>query len=215
VPAFLEDYACLAWGLVELHQATLEPEYLAGAHELGEAMLRLFDGKPGEGLHETGRDGELLPVRPLSARDGVLPSANGMAAWLLLRLGRIMADERFLTAGEVILRAFMGDVSRQPVVSLNLLSASYYHTGPEVTVTLAGKREEITELLRVIHRRFIPGLAVRTGSSAEGFTPGGGAATAWVCAGGACRPPVSGAESLGRLLDELGYAHSPEASFEQ
>ena len=206
VPAFLEDYASFAWGLMELHQATLEPAYLAKAGKLADDMLRLFN-TAGGGLYETGSDGEQLPVRHQSSHDGVLPSGNGLAAWLLFRLGRVMDDERYLKAGEAIVKNFMGAASRQPVAFLNLLSAADYHTGPEVMVTLAGEGEELGAMLRVIHRHFIPGLAIRAGDAANGFVAAGNTATAWVCARGACRPPVTGAEALGRLLDELGYHH--------
>jgi len=201
LPAFLEDYSFFAWGLIELHQATLETDYLARAMVLCEEMLRLFDGSAGDGLYETGVDAEQLPVRQQNARDGVLPSGNGMAAYLLFRLGRISGDDRFTRAGEVIVRTFMGDVARQPAASLNLLCASDYHTAPEVTVTLSGEQGGLGEMLRATHCRFIPGLAIRSGDA--GFPPLGGAATAYVCAKGACRPPVTGAGALGALLDEL------------
>jgi uncharacterized protein YyaL (SSP411 family) len=206
VPAFLEDYAGFAWSLLELHQATLEPVWLDKARELADALLQLFTGNAGSELFETGSDGEKLPVRQQSAHDGVLPSGNSLAAWLLLRLGRVLDDESYLKAGEAIVKNFMGAAASQPAAFLNLLAAADYHTGPEVTVTMAGSGAELAAMLRVIHSRFIPCLAIRSGNAADGFAPLGGAATAWVCARGACRPPLTGPEALGRLLDELGYS---------
>jgi len=204
IPAFLEDYAFYIWGLIELHQATLEQEFLDRAHFLAGEMLRLFDGASGEGLFESCHDSEQLPVRQQNIRDGVLPSGNSVAAFNLLRLGRITGDDGFLRAGEVIVRAFMGDVSRQPVASLHLLSAADYCSGPEMTITLAGKRGELGELLHAVHRRFLPDLALRYGGESGEYPAVGGLPTAYVCAQGACRPPVTGAGALGELLDELG-----------
>ena len=81
-----------------------------------------------------------------------------------------------------------------------------YLTGEEVEVTLAGERDEpgLRAMLRVIGRRFIPGLVLRfvEGGSADWKTVEG-KATACVCARGACRPPVNGLEELERLLDEV------------
>src|SRR6185369_7879398 len=208
IPAFLEDYAFYIWGLIELHQATLEQKFLDRARFLAEEMLRLFDGASGEGLYETGHDGEQLLVRQQSIRDGVLPSGNGVAAFDLFRLGRITDNDGFLRAGEVIVRAFMGDVAGQPVSSLHLLSAADYNSGPETTITLAGKREELGELLHAVHRRFLPGLALRYGDEGGGYPAVGGLPTAYVCAKGACRPPVTGAAALGALLDELGSSRT-------
>ncbi|HEY6008081.1 MAG TPA: thioredoxin domain-containing protein [Geobacteraceae bacterium] len=208
IPAFLEDYAFIIWGIIELHQVTLEPAFLDGARTLAGEMLRLFGagGEGGGGLYETGNDGEQLPIRRKSAYDGALPSGNGVAALALLRLGRIAADERLLAAGEAIVHGFMGEVSRQPLASLNLLAACDYLLGPEVTVTLAGQKETLGELLRTVHRRFIPGLVLRHGGAGEGgdYPAVEGRPTAYVCAAGACRPPVTEAEALGAVLDALG-----------
>jgi len=208
IPAFLEDYAFFVWGLIELHQATLEPDYLDRARSLTGEMLHLFDGASGAGLYETGRDSEQLPVRQRNARDGVLPSGNSVAAFNLFRLGRITGDESYLRVGEVIVRTFMGEVARQPLASLHLLAAADYHLGPELTITLAGNRAELEELLQVIRRRYLPQLALRHGDESDGYPAVGGRPTAYVCAGGACRPPLTGAGALGRLLDELGYART-------
>jgi len=204
IPAFLEDYAFFIWGLIELHQSTLAQEYLDRARSLTGEMLRLFDGSSGEGLYETGLDAEQLPVRQQNAHDGVLPSGNSVAACNLFRLGRITGDESYLRTGEVIVRTFMGEVVRQPLASLHLLAAAGYHLGPELTVTLAGNREELGELLHAVQRRFLPQLALRYGDASDGYPAVGGLPTAYVCAGGACRPPLTGAEALGRLLDALG-----------
>lgn len=205
IPGFLEDYAFFVWGLIELHQATLEPEYLDRASSLAKEMLRLFDGETGEGLYETGNDSEQLPVRQQSARDGVLPSGNGVAAFDLFRLGRITGDENFLRAGEVIVRTFMGNVTRQPLSALNLLAAADFHLGPEVTVTLSGRKDEMGEMLRVVRSRFMPHLILRHEKGAEGGFPAkGGLPTAYVCARGSCRPPITEPADLGVLLDEVG-----------
>jgi len=203
IPAFLEDYAFYVLGLIELHQATLEQAYLDRARSLTGEMLRLFDGASGEGLYETGNDSEQLPVRQQNARDGVLPSGNSVAAFNLFRLGRITGDESYTRAGEVIVRTFMGGVARQPLASLHLLAAADYHLGPEMTITLAGNREELGGLLQVVQRRFLPQLALRHGDESGGYPAVGGLPTAYVCAGGACRPPLTGAGELGRLLDQL------------
>ena len=205
-PAFLEDYAFFILGLIELHQATLDAAYLDKGRDLADAMLHLFDGDTGDGLFETGSDCEQLPVRRQNAQDVALPSGNGMAAFDLFRLGRITGDDRFLKTGEVIVRTFMGDVARQPLAFLTLISASDYLLGPGVTVTLSGKREAMGEMLRTVHRRFIPGLAVRyEGEDEDGEYPAcGGLPTAYVCARGACLPPVTGTDALNALLDDLG-----------
>ena len=99
--------------------------------------------------------------------------------------------------------AFTTIVSRQPAAFLNLLAVRDDRLGPEVIVTLAGKREELGAMLQCLHRRFLPSLVVRhAGDVSEGEFPAlDGQPTAYVCAGGACRPPVTSVEGVEELLD--------------
>jgi hypothetical protein len=197
VPAFMEDYACYVWGLTELYEATLEAGFLSEALHFTAEMLRLFGSHDRAGLFETGGDAEQLPVRTRSAYDGVIPSGNSLAAMNLVRLGRISGDPELLRAGENILRGFMGGVARQPAGYLQFLAVYGVFIGPEVEIILAGPAngEETRRMLQVIKRRFIPNLVLRHEE--------GGASLARVCAAGACRLPVSDAEELARLLDEV------------
>jgi uncharacterized protein YyaL (SSP411 family) len=206
IPAFLEDYAFLVGGLLALHQVTLAPAYLDRAVALTDEMLRLFAAEEGGSLYDTGSAGEFLPVRQRSCRDGALPSGNGIAALNLFRLGRITGADHFTRAGEAIVRAFMGDAEKQPLACLSLLAAADYHLGGGVVITLTGKRSELGGMLRVIHRRFIPGLAIRHEDEAkEGNNPRRASRpSAFVCAAGVCHPPAVEPEALAALLDSLG-----------
>ena len=49
IPGFLEDYAFLVWGLLEMYESTFDSEDLGFAVEINEATIRLFwDERPGE-----------------------------------------------------------------------------------------------------------------------------------------------------------------------
>ena len=206
VPAFLEDYACFCAGLIDLYQATLERAHLDQALRLTREMLRLFGDDQGGGLFDTGFDAETVLVRKKSADDGVTPSGNSVAAMNLVRLGRIADDAELLQAGERLIQAFTGNIGRQPAAYLYFLAAVEFFTSPVVEVVLAGEPDapETAALLQAVGRRFIPNLVLRGNRPDEGGgTPVGGQATAYVCAAGACRPPVAGPTQLGGLLDEI------------
>ncbi len=197
IPGFLEDYACLVWGLIELHQATLEQSHLDEAVRLTGEMLRLFGDGEG-GLYDTGSDGERLPVRMRSGQDNVTPAGASVAALNLLRLGRIADDDDLKAAGEALLRSCMGSVQEQPLGYLFLLTALDAAHGPWLEAGIAGGTPaERTAMLRTLGRRYLPGLAIRE-------APGDGALTVHICAAGACRPPVSSVAELEALLDGLG-----------
>ena len=210
IPAFLEDYAFFVWGLLELHQVTLESGYLDDALRLSREMLRLFAGEEGDGLYESGIDGEEVLIRQKSAYDGVIPSGNSVASMNLLRLGRICSEPSLEEAGKRVLHAFMGNVERQPVAYLQLLMAYDYLHAPAVEVTFTGDKNgpELGIMLAALQKRFILGLVVRYGGEAGQGAEGRGAkgVAAHLCANGACQLPVQDVKELERLVDSLEFS---------
>jgi uncharacterized protein len=205
VPAFLEDYAGYVHGLIALYEATLDSGHLADALRLTADMLRLFGGATG-GLYDTGSDAETVLVRTKSVDDGVIPSGNSLAAMNLLRLGRIVRDDAMVMEGDRLLRAFMGNVAKQPAAYLNFLAAVDFLMTPPTEITFVGRRNspETAAMLREIGRRFIPGLVLRfEGEESALATTSGVSSSARLCAAGACHAPVSGVVNLKRLLDEI------------
>ncbi len=122
-PAFLEDYAALVMGLLELHAATGDSSYLAGADHHAREMLRLF-GTTSGGLYDVGGDDQQLPVRMMGGSDGVIPAANGLAALAIISLASLTGEETFRTRAEEIVRAFAGKMERQPAGYLTLIRAA-------------------------------------------------------------------------------------------
>jgi uncharacterized protein YyaL (SSP411 family) len=205
IPAFLTDYAFFVHGLLGLYEATLDQDCLDDARRLTGEMLRLFADHEGGGLYDSGADAEEVLFREKSAVDGVIPSGNAMAALNQVRLGRILEDGQLVREGERVLAAFMGNAVKQPAAHLALLAALDYLAAPTVEITLAGRGDEpeITTMLRAVGRRFIPDLVLRRAGEGERGEIPAGRPTAYVCAGGACRSPVSDAGALATILDEV------------
>ncbi len=87
IPAFLEDYAFLASGLLDLYEATLDRNWLTEARQLAEDMLRLFRDPDSGEFTLTGHDAEQMPTRVSSDHDGVTPSARARTAHRSLPAG--------------------------------------------------------------------------------------------------------------------------------
>lgn len=205
IPAFLEDYAFLVWGLTELYEATLGAEYLNEARSCSLEMIRLFSDGDEYGLFDTASDAENLLVRKKGWHDGVIPSGNAVAAMCLIRLGKIARDTKCLEEGKGILRAFMGSIARQPMAGLHFLAALDYLSGEEMEVTFSGDMgsPDATEMLRAVRRRYMPGLVLRL-SGEKGESPEDpGKPFVQICAAGACRLPVVSVRDLESLLDEI------------
>ncbi len=124
IPSFLDDYMYLADGLLELHEATGEKAWLDRAREITEAAIAEFWDEREGGFFFTGEHGERLFVRPKEALDHPLPSGNGTAARVLLKLAEATGETRFREYAERTLRAFVSWMQRAPFGTQTLALAT-------------------------------------------------------------------------------------------
>jgi uncharacterized protein YyaL (SSP411 family) len=111
---YLEDYADVAYGLMELHVASGDPRWLLEAHRLATLAVDLFSDDEAGGFFQTPRDGEQLVARKKELDDHPTPSGNAMLAYVLLRLGRIWGDDELERRGVSVLRLVRDSLTRAP-----------------------------------------------------------------------------------------------------
>ena len=116
IEAFLDDYAYLADGLLDLCEATGESRWKEEAQTLAEEMLVGFWDDEDGGFFFTSGVHEALLARSKDLFDGALPSPNGVASRVLARLGGELAER-----ADDLLRAYGGVLSRVPHGTLTLL----------------------------------------------------------------------------------------------
>ncbi len=213
--AYLDDYACLVDGLVDLWQATFEPKWLTAAIELAEQMLARFRDPDDGGFFYTASDHEQLITRTKDSQDNATPSGSSMAAQGLLRLGRLTGRADLEEAGYQTLVSLSGMLAQHPRVAGQALQALDFHLGPSPEIVLVDGPDPATgnAILQELHRRFLPNalLARRPHTLTEEALPTalapllggripGDAPQVYVCHRGACDLPVGTAEELLRRL---------------
>lgn len=214
--AYLDDYAFLSWGRLELYQATFEPAHLSAALSLVCEAQALFSDEADGGFFFTGRDAEELLARPKEAYDGALPAGNSVAALLLQRLSRLTGDHSLAELAQRQLEAFAADIQRYPAGHTLFLQALQWALGPTTEVVVSGSRDdaETKRMLDLLRRRYLP-LTVAlyhptgpAGEEIEKLSPFvrkqaalDGRPTAYVCRDYACRAPVHSTEALRAELD--------------
>ena len=170
IDAFLDDYAYLADGLLDLSEATGEPRWRIEAEALATEMLSGFWDDEDGGFFFTSEIHETLLARSKDLFDGALPAPNGVAARVLARLG----DER---AGD-LLRTFGGVLARVPHGTLTLievgllLSPSLQPESRVTEVSFGASPWDETFALTVPRGWHIENLTARAESDLElGFCP--------------------------------------------
>ncbi|MDD2367375.1 MAG: thioredoxin domain-containing protein [Desulfuromonadaceae bacterium] len=195
VPAFLEDYAFLAGGLIDLFEATLEEFWLDTARVLAEDMISLFRDPESGRFTLTGHDAEQMPSDVMTDRDGVTPSALGRAAHTLYRLGRVDDRPELLAYSTEILNGILPEINRNPLGHLEALQLLSTLDAEPVIARFSGKKdsEAVSPLNHALHNYPIRELIVQV---ENGDYP----VSVSLCMGGVCYPSVFNADELVRLL---------------
>ena len=211
---YLEDYACLADGLVSLHEATLEPRWIQEAVTVADGMVSLFWDDPVGGFYDTGSDHEQLVIRPRDVFDNAQPCGGSVAADVLLRLGVITGNDDYSSRGATPLRSMQQLFGRAPSATGHWLGAlDFYVSLPREIVIVGPVDSDATQsMLREVNSRFMPNkVAVGMNDPAnpplkdspllEQRTMQDGQPTAYVCENYACQLPVTDATALAAQLD--------------
>jgi uncharacterized protein YyaL (SSP411 family) len=197
VPAFLEDYAFLAGGLLDLYEATLEQNWLKEARTLAEDMLQLFrDPESGEFIL-VGLDAEQMPTRVSSDHDGVTPSARARTARLLYRLAWIDDRPELLGLARTALDDISGELEHNPLGHLGALQVLEQLESEPAIATFSGATDtpEAFTLNVALHSHGVRSLIIRSEHQP-------GPLSLSLCLPGSCYPAVTTAEELQRLFSK-------------
>lgn len=204
--AYLEDYANFADGLVELYQTSGEARYLMEAKSLADTMITEFWDEENGGFFFTANDHEELLVRSKDYFDNATPSGNSAAADVLLRLAKLLGDEKYERFAVTVLRLAASQLKRYPGGFGRTLSALEFYLGRTKEFVVIGERGN--ELEREIASSYLPdSVRVFAADAEEGSLPllAGrkmidGKATAYVCEDFVCQTPVTSVDDLREQL---------------
>ncbi len=205
--AYLDDYVFLLDGTLELLQARWRTTDLEFARALAQALIEHFEDESRGGFYFTADDHERLLYRPKPTTDDALPSGNGIAARVLLRLGSLLGDLNALHAAERTIDAFQSEVGRRASACSSLLMALDEQLHPLQTIVLRGHAAELPAWQARLVHDYAPSRLVFAIPDEATALPGALAqrknlarVTAYVCSGHTCKAPVTSLEALEPFL---------------
>lgn len=207
---FLEDYASLILGLIELYQTDFNNKWFVAAQELAEEMIELFSDSDA-GFFDTSKDGTGLLLRPKDMQDNATPSGNALACEALLKLSAFIDNGTYRDLAEQSLSQASELVLRYPTAFARWLSAADFALGnvKQVAVLYDAGQANVGELIQVVRSAYRPNtlVAASTYPPAEDAPPllldrplKDGKATVYVCEGFVCKHPVTRISALQSLL---------------
>jgi len=158
IPAFHDDYAFLALGLLDLYEATFEVRWLEEAKKLTDEMILRFWDEGRGGFYFTADDAESLITRSKEYYDGAVPSGNSIAGIVMIRMSRMFADMELDEKVQQLIRSNAKALTGHPMAYPQLLIALDFAFGPSFEVVIAGpqRSKEFKELLGIIRSGFRP-----------------------------------------------------------
>ena len=199
---FLEDYADVSNGLLELHVATGELRWLEEANRLARVANELFYDDEHGGFFQAPSDGEQLIIRKKAFDDAPAPSGNSMLAYVLLKLSRIYGDDELEARALTVLKHELGGMQNAPTsFGWGLVAADFY-LSKRREIAIAGGPD--TELARAVLARFEPHAVIAFGPSDDvpllaGKTTLEGKPAVYVCERFTCRVPIVNVADLARI----------------
>ena len=170
----LEDYACVAEGLLTLSGVTGEARWMELAGQLLEVALGSFGDGHG-GFYDTAADDEPLIFRPADPADNATPSGTFAVAGALLRYSALAGSARHREAAGAALGVLPGIAARYPrAAGAGLAVAEAWLAGP-AEIAVVGSPEDLRT--RALHQTALhaapPGavLALGDGAMSAGSGP--------------------------------------------
>jgi len=210
----LDDYAFLAWGLIELYEATFKTKYLKKAIELTNKMIELFWDENNGGFFLSENEDVLFKQKEIY--DGAIPSGNSVALLVLIKLSKITGRSDLNELTFKLVETFSGTVSKHPSAYTFFLSAFDFLIGPSFEIIIVGKSsDDISKIQKLLNSKFIPNkilLYKPTDREDEinliapfltHYKEIDGKTAIYICTNYECKQPVTSVEEMMRLIDEL------------
>jgi uncharacterized protein YyaL (SSP411 family) len=192
--AYAADYAALIDAFTRLAEATGESRWMSEAIDTADAMLKLFWDDAGGGLFTNGHDAERLITRSKDIIDNAVPSANGVAAVALVRLGALTGNDEYRQRAEAIIRLVAEPLRSHPTAFAHFLAAVDLAAAPITEIAIVGDRPDLVE---AVQRRYLPNAVLAWGQPyASPLFEGRGAGLAYVCQNYACQRPTDNVDDL-------------------
>jgi len=158
LPAHLDDYAFMVWGLLELYEACFDARYLTEAVKLTQTTLDQFGDPEQGGFFLTAADGEQLIMRGKEIYDGAIPSGNSIAAMNLVKLARLTGKPEYAQEARSAFKTFSSRIRQYPMGHNMMLCAFDFELGPSFEVVIAGEpnKKDTTSMLESLRSVYIP-----------------------------------------------------------
>ncbi len=209
--AYLDDYAFLIYGLLELLQSRWNNELYTWTLELADQLLSNFEDTEYGGFYFTSHQHENLIQRLKNFSDDAIPSGNAIAALALNRLGYLSGEQRYIEAAGNCLKSAWSSINQSPISHCALLNAlNEYLTPPDILImrTVGNDKRNWSSITQQYYLPFtliynIPAKQTPHFSLSEKIADN--TSLAYTCSGRLCQKPIKTEAELHTYLRNNSY----------
>jgi len=207
----LEDYAAMALALLGLYEATFEVEWLGRAKALVGQMCELFEDESQGGFFMAERDGGGLIANQKPIYDGALASGNSMAVLAMARLAHLTGDVQLINKCRRTLNSFANQINENPTAMGYMLLSFELIEGASRQVIICGDRDKAGQMIKYIHRQYVPDTVVALKDNGEidefipfakDMKPAGEKPSVFICSNYTCQEPITKFDEFKAAISE-------------
>jgi uncharacterized protein YyaL (SSP411 family) len=189
---FLEDYASVSLGYIELFKATLDDKWLKLAQELADRAIELFYQKDQGIFNFTSSDAEKLIIKKSDSTDDVIPGSNTLMSEVLYFLFTQTSQIEYKEIFDVLIMPMAQHIEKFPGWYSGWARLHNMLTYGDAHIIVRGDLQ-IPPHDQLAH--FPSWMSItKENSGQEGY---------YICSGDRCFEPVQSWEQVEELLDEL------------
>jgi uncharacterized protein YyaL (SSP411 family) len=216
IEGFLDDYAFLVRGLLDLYETIFDIQWIEWAASLQSIQDRLFWDADQGGYFATGGISNDILLRMKDDYDGAEPSANSIALMNLVRLHQVLGKADLVQKVDYGFKLFAEKMRKQPSAMPQMMVALDAHLHPFKQIVFAAGADDpgLKPMHQLVNQQFIPCKIVlladggkgqaflgRHQSFMESVNPIGGRTTAFVCEHFVCQQPTTELDVFANLLN--------------
>ncbi|MEX2604077.1 MAG: glycoside hydrolase family 9 protein, partial [Gracilimonas sp.] len=214
IEAMADDYAFLVWALIELYEATFNPEYLKKALQWNNQFMEQFWDDDKGGFWFSITDEDQVYGRQKQIFDGAIPSSNSVAMLNLIRLSRLTGKTELEDYADKIGKAFSADLIRSGASICQGMQSIQYLNADSKEITLAAEMEDANVILEPFRSKLLPFCVLHITSDSKNllneiaeYTSAqkkiDGKPALYVCKHFTCKQPLSGLDEIKVALSSL------------
>jgi uncharacterized protein YyaL (SSP411 family) len=213
LPGYLDDYAFLIWGLIELYESTYNVEYLEKALDLNEDLFEFFWDEKEGGFFLYGKDSQQLIMRPKEIYDGAIPSGNSAAVLNMLRLSHLTTSYEFKGKIQQLFENFSDEINGFPMAYSFLLCGLLFSKYPtrQIIISAGDNSEDTKKAVALVNKKYNPFSIsllyshlnedlVKFLPSISSYIAIRGKTTVYICENFTCQKPITDMNLLQTLL---------------